>query len=227
MKNVKRIVCVALAVWSVVVGQSFGVTSFNSGGTYNIDYTINDNVAVDNGTTFNLLNGGKVPSSYLLQGYNNSMLNILGGSVQKIIYHGLSSTTISGGTVNTWINSNNYATSSLTMTGGRVELLNDGIGSITISGGSVGTLDCDGDGGSVAGTITIIGSNFAINGTSVDYGKYLKSDFHFGTLTGTMANGDALNTYFTISGYASITLIPEPTMCLMLGLGCLLIRKRK
>ncbi len=227
MKNVKMVACVVVAVCGLVVGQTFGLTSFNDGGTYNIGYTINDNVAVDNGTILNLITGGTVASPYLLQGYYDGMLNISGGWVQKIIYHGFSTTTMSSGTVGTWINSNCYVTSSLTMTGGRIDLINDGIGSITISGGSIGTLSCDGDGGSVAGIITIIGSNFAINGISVGYGEYSKSNFSSGILTGTLANGDVLNTYFTISGNAAITLVPEPTMFLILGLGGLLIRKRK
>lgn len=233
MKNARMTIWMVTTVLVMTAGQGFGLTEFKDGGIYNINYTINDNVSVDNGapamqTTFNLLSGGTVSSPYLLQGYESSKLNIAGGSAYQIKHHGPGSITISAGTVGSLYCSNIYVANSLIMTGGQVNYLNDGVGSMTISGGAVDILDVDGDGGIASGLVTINGYNFAINGNPVSFGQYFKSDFASGNLTGTLANGDALDTQFYINYSASITLVPEPTTICLLAIGSLaLIRKKK
>jgi hypothetical protein len=230
MKNVKITTWMVTAVLVMAAGQGFGLTEFKDGGTHDINYIINDTVQVDFvtpglNTTVNLLSGGTIPSPYLLDGNFTSRINISGGTASKLVSHGQA--TISAGMVNSLYGSNVYATSSVTMTGGRVDYLNDGIGSIIISGGSVGILSCDGDGGSTAGLIKIIGSNFAVNGAPVGFGQYFHSNFSYGTLTGILANGDALNTQVYLSGPASITLVPEPTTICLLAIAGLFIRGKK
>jgi len=91
--------------------------------------------------------------------------------------------------------------------------------------------------------LTLVGSDFAINGVSVslyedikDYATYEHiSDGIYGytgTITGTLADGSSLNNYFEIwdNGGVSngnIYLIPEPCSVLLLGFGVLILRKRK
>jgi hypothetical protein len=230
MKNVKMTICLVIAVLVIAAGQGFGLTDFNDGATHNINYTINDNVQVDFvtpglHTTFNLLNGGTIPSPYQLDGNLTARINISGGSVNRLVSHG--QITISAGTVGSLYASNVYNTNTVTMTGGRVNYLNDGIGTITISGGSIGNLGVDGDGGVKVGQVIISGSNFAVNGNHVNYGEYFHNNFYSGRLTGILANGDALDTQFSIDYAASITLIPEPTTICLFGLAGLFLRRRK
>ena len=82
-------------------------------------------------------------------------------------------------------------------------------------------------------TLTIYGSNFAIDGSSVGFGvitSMLGGDYGnepYRRLTGTLANGDIINNQFQIGNDAKIVLVPEPTMLLLLGLGAVMLRRRK
>ncbi len=75
-------------------------------------------------------------------------------------------------------------------------------------------------GGTVAGQIlasdsskiTLIGRDFAINGSPVDYGVYTSADFSSGRITGTLANGDLLDNNFAITGDSSIVLAEDPIL---------------
>jgi hypothetical protein len=228
MKNVRMMYCLTAAILVLMTAQGFSLIDIKDGAIHNINYAINDNVRVDwleptKATTVNLLSGGIINGT--LEANNKAILNIAGGQVTKIVNGVATQATISSGTVGSWYGCNVIATNSITMTGGRINYLNDGIGSIIISGGSIGTLDCDGDGGRVnAGLVKLIGTNFAINGTSLGYGQYSNIS---GTLTGILANGNALNTAISIDGPASITLVPEPTTLCLFALAGLLIRNKK
>jgi hypothetical protein len=101
-----------------------------------------------------------------------------------------------------------------------------------MSGGTI-TNDIMADGQAI---LAISGSNFAIDGISVGFGE-IKSIFGggysndpFRRLTGTLANGDRINSPFQIGGNtASIVLVeavPEPATLLLLGLGGVLLSKR-
>ena len=57
-----------------------------------------------------------------------------------------------------------------------------------------------------------------------DLGEIITST---GTLTGILANGDAISNDFYISTNASIVLMPEPTALLLVGLGVVIMRRRK
>jgi len=97
-----------------------------------------------------------------------------------------------------------------------------------ISGGEIGSLSVNGlcniTGGVISelvsgGTVYIYGSGF-----NYDYGAITDS---IGTLTGVLNNGDIINSSFEISEGGSIVLIPEPGSLLLLGLGSVLLRRKK
>jgi hypothetical protein len=76
--------------------------------------------------------------------------------------------------------------------------------------------------------ITLVGSDFAINGNSVGYGQYSVFDYPSGgILTGTLANEVTLNNPFFIRDGSSIALVPEPATILLLGLGAMMLRKKR
>ena len=118
-----------------------------------------------------------------------------------------------------------------------------GNGQVIMSGGTAGWLQTWGNGhltfsGGVinstlaafdSSSITIIGSNFAVDGSPVDYGKYIASDFvgGEGVLTGILNNGALLNNSFYISTGASITLVPEPTTILLFGFGLTMAARKQ
>ena len=71
--------------------------------------------------------------------------------------------------------------------------------------------------------VYIHGYNFAIDDIEVDYGEI---DVKWGTLTGTLINGDPLDVDLDINHFSFITLIPEPTTLLLFGLGTMILRNR-
>ena len=100
---------------------------------------------------------------------------------------------------------------------------------VTVSGGLIGGIIKAGIWPTICSTkITFKGTNFAINGHSVNYGTFDTEgqDYVHGTITGTLANGDLLNNEFYINGSSSIVLIPEPATLLLLGLGAVVVRKK-
>ena len=80
---------------------------------------------------------------------------------------------------------------------------------------------------------TIDGRDFAVDGTPVGYIELssILGGNHWSEadrrLTGTLLNGDPLDNNFYIGDSAKIILIPEPGTLLLLGLGCLMLRKRR
>ncbi|MGA2173043.1 MAG: PEP-CTERM sorting domain-containing protein [Sedimentisphaerales bacterium] len=251
MKNVRMTICLIAAVLVMATSQGFGVTEFKDGGTHNISSTINDAVWVDYQapgmqTTVNLLNGGNINS---FEGFNDSRINIFGGTAGYSIYADDDcQATMFGGTVDYFVAENS---SHITMSGGTVvkSLYAYGNSQLTFSGGIVenGYLfvyqNCQAEmsGGMVAGflevgdsaTLIIDGSNFAIDGTPLSFGKItsiLGGNYENETvrrLTGTLANGDIINNYFQIGNTASIVLIPEPATLLLLGLGAAMLRRKR
>ena len=103
MKNVRMTICLVTAVLFMAAGQGFGWTYFNDGGTHNVNYSIGDNVQVQNGasgmpTTLNLLNGGSIGGVRLVA-LEDSRINIYDGSVSRIAAGDNSQVTMSGGVV--------------------------------------------------------------------------------------------------------------------------------
>jgi hypothetical protein len=234
MKNARMIICLMATVLVMVASQGFGWTQFKDGGTHNISSTINDDVWVDYlapgmQTTVNMLDGG-VPAPYGIQGYNDGRINVSGGDISQLGAFASCHINISDGSVGyLWSHDN---------------------GQLTISGGSFGRIELYENSQAImsGGTMnpdslslllsnakwTIVGSNFAIDGTPVGYGEVssiLGSGWMaepYRRITGTLANGDMLNAQFKIGYYtASIVLIPEPATLSLLAIGGLLLRRRK
>jgi hypothetical protein len=89
----------------VAVGLANAWTQLNDGGVHNIDYIISDDVWVDfgvsgMGTTVNFLSGGGVASGYELQGHEDCLINIVGGTIGNDFHlYNRSQSSISSGSV--------------------------------------------------------------------------------------------------------------------------------
>ncbi len=196
-------------------------------------------------TTVDLVDGG-MAASYLCA-YDNTTFTLSGGLVGEYLEaQGNSRITISEGAIGSWMNVMDNSRVDVTggLVGSGIETQNNS--RLTISGGMIGDgLSASHNsritisGGSVAGSlsaynnslVTISGGYFGDLMTVDDNGQVfiMGSDFNFGlgritetegTLTGTLQNGDSIDFGFHLYGAnASITLIPEPTTLLLLGLG--------
>lgn len=181
--------------------------------------------------------GGKLEAS------GSSTITMISGSVGgNLTAHGGSTVTMSGGSVGNYFQARMNGI--IIMAGGSVERGLEAInnGTITMSGGSVGTL-----GAGINGTIYLNGTGFKVDGQTLTYGDKLSDfvplvvyrpdgniyDCYTGTVTGTLADGSALNTLFAIyntgdlAGTADIYIIPEPATVILLGFGGLILRSRK
>ena len=244
MKNVRMTICLMLAVLFMATGQGFGNIYFNDGGIHNIDYAIAEYVYVENHTTVNVLDGGSLSiitiydnsqvtmtggHVVVLSARDSSQVTMSGGQVSELTATNGSQVTMSGGSINS--NLTAAGSSHITMSGGSVSsnLIAWESGQITMSGGSVGLYLFANDssqvtmlGGTIenkiiltGGTIlTIVGSNFAIDGTPFSSGEItsiLGGSYEYEshrTLTGTLAKGDIINNQFQIGNTAKIVISP-------------------
>ena len=78
-------------------------------------------------------------------------------------------------------------------------------------------------------SITFYGSDFAINGVSVTgtFGALPDGSERYGTLPGTLANGDTLNNGISINDNAQLTLVAEPATLLLFGLVAVMLRRKR
>jgi len=236
-----------LVIFGVVTQKAVAVITFDDGGVHNIDYVVNDSVWVDWNapamkTTVNWIDGGIIPYPYCLRGYEDSVINMSGGSIefgllafdnsQVDVYGGLiywleardnSKLTVSGGKVDASLYA--YHNSQVEIKDGsiRYNLIAEYNSQVTISGGSIGAEIRAGQHKSANSSITFIGSDFAVNDISVGYGVIDTGGWNSisGTLTGTLANGDYLNSEINIWGESRIVLapIPAPGALLLCGIG--------
>jgi len=277
MRNLKMTICLAVVVLFMATGQGFGLTQFKDGEIHNISYTINDEVQVDYGvqgmgTTFNLLSGGSIAggSDYWpnnLKGYEDSHINISGGTLIYTLYawdncqvnfsegmiigcisaHDNSQVVLSGGATTNGINAS--GNSHVTVSGGSTSyLIADYDSRVSISGGSISNAIADMSlwthrnsktiisGGTMKGIICLqdisciefIGTDFAIDGSPFGYGKFNPPISGYGcVLTGTLANGDYLDNKLVFYDGSSIILTPEPATLLLLGLGSVMLRRKR
>jgi hypothetical protein len=231
MKRKSVEILAAAVVLFMSVSPVMAVVEFNDGGVWDIDYEINSAVSVDHyspgmGTTVNMLTGGSI--HYDLTGWEDSTLNILGGSIYRnLSAHHSSQVTVSGGSMDELRTSDS---SQVTVSGGSVkDFWAYDSSQITVSGGSIG--------GNLMlwenAVLTIDGSDFAVDGTPVGYVEFMSilggSPWYepYRRLTGTLLNGDSLDSDFRIGNSAKIVLITEPAMLLLLGFGGIAFVRRR
>lgn len=215
-----------LAVSTVVMASSVYIDD-GASHTFDDNTFQNDHVRLDyynidpSGTHVNLVDGGSVD---LIAAYNNSTITLSGGEVGSNLWAFNNSTvTISSGEIVGFIGARDNST--FTMSGGAVGIYIgvDDNSSFTMSGGEIdlfirardnATVTMSGgviDGGFKvldSATIYLEGSNFNVNGTSLVNGDKLSNfgdliynpydNYYHGTVTGTLADGSALNNYFSI-----------------------------
>jgi hypothetical protein len=179
----------------------------NDGGVHTIDYQLDDNVWVEDSpsdefTTLNLIDGGIIRD--WVNVFDYSQVNMSGGSIGFDLFtwnnsHAVISDGLIASDLNTFDNSDVF------VFGGTIE------GGLNIQSNS---------------RLTVSGTNFAINGFPVSYGTYTASEYISGILTGTLSNGDLINNEFGIANNASITLVPEPSTLVLIGMSVLCLRRR-
>jgi hypothetical protein len=101
MKRKSVEILAAAVVLFMSVSPVMAVVEFNDGGVWDIDYEIIDDVWVDfetpgMGTTLNILEGGSILPRNLLKGFEDSIINMSGGSIGSLWAHDNSQVTISG-----------------------------------------------------------------------------------------------------------------------------------
>ena len=203
------------AMLLAVVPASAAVISHTGSGTYNYPSltAVGDSVYAFDTTTVNLLTNGLIGGH--LKAYEDSMVNVSGGSIGvDLLAFNKSRMNVSDGSIGDDMLA--YDDSTVTVSGGTIGdyLASYSNSIITVSGGSIGA-------GLVArnnSTLTIIGSGF-----NFDYGDYIDGsvlDLQF--LTGSLADGTALNNQVWIYDAATVTLqqvIPEPSTGLLFLFG--------
>lgn len=219
-RNSAVLVTAVTLVLSLALPRANAVIDFNDGGIHDIGYEINDDVRVDweapgMETTVNLLPSGAITPGYGLYGYNDSRINIFGGSVGY------------------WLRA--YDSTRVEISSGWITYYLSAYGSseVTVSGGSIGDSIFAGYDSPDDSVITFVGSDFAVDGETFGYGE-LSSIWGGGNwgeprrrLTGTLASGVLLDNDFYIGGDSRIVLVPEPGTVLLLGLGGLMLRRKR
>ena len=272
---------VAAVVLFVSVSPVMAVIEFNDGGVWDIDYEIHDDVWIDYlkpgmQTTVNLLAGGSIITFppyeyYMLQAFEDSLINISGGSMDTVLRaYDSSQVNISGGSLKGGCQAYGnraFGNNRINISGGSIGGLLEAFGNsqMSISGGSINWLEAYSDsrvsisggslsvlgalsrskvtvsGGSIInelfadyeGILTIHGSDFAVDGTPVGYteltsilgGSCYNEPYRH--LTGTLFSGESIANDFGIGKNGKIVLIPEPATLLLLGLGAVMVRRKR
>ena len=91
MTNARTTIWVMAIVLCLASSPVLAWIGFADGDTHDITYEINDQVRVDYhapgmSTTLNLLPGGSITAPHEFRGYEDSQINILGGSIGALLF---------------------------------------------------------------------------------------------------------------------------------------------
>ena len=157
----------------VVVSQTYAYVDIKDGQTHDIDYQFNNNehIRVDYGspglqTTINWLDGASISGGYSLWAYEDSRINIKGGTTGSLMSaRGRSQVTISGGTV--WLGA--FDNSRVDIFGGTTNQADIGsYAQANLYAGSVGSFSTSQSGWVRMSGGTVTGSIQAYNTSRVD-----------------------------------------------------------
>ena len=175
----------AAVVLFVSVSPVMAGIEFKDGMTHDIDYQINEPVSVDYEspglqTTLNILDGATIPSGYYVTSWEDSIINILGGSMNWLRARDRSLGTASGGW-SYWLTASD--TSQVTVSGGSITGLRAYESSqVTVSGGSINNYlrayassQVSVSGGSITGLHAYESSQVTVSGGSI--GRELRLDW--------------------------------------------------
>jgi len=217
------------------------IVSINDGMSHTInDYTylfdtvwLDYPMAIPNfpGTHVDLVEGGVVTN---LTACNNATISVTGGTVMGyLVATGNSQVSMIAGDVGWGISA--YRNASLTISGGMVtfdmrpDLRTNYNGTIYLEGNGFEVTDLNGN-----TTILSNGDKLSDFVSLVEWRPQGDIwDYYTGTITGTLADGSTLDSEFEISntgfyeGTADIVIIPEPGSLILLGLGAVLLRRRR
>lgn len=164
--------------------------------------------------------------------YNAGYTEIDSAILDNIVISGMGTTVqlVDGGSVTGDIRVEQGHYASFFMTGGSIggDLYALGALPMFIKGGTIaGNISVGSP--SELGDIYIHGNNFMIDGQPVAYGISIQQN---GQLTGTLENGDAIDTTVSFSGSNGIVLVevsqvPEPASLVLLTLGAFCLRRKK
>jgi hypothetical protein len=158
-----------------------------------------------------VMSGGEVSGDLRVRG--SSSAEISGGSIQSLYFSSDAAGSISGGLISSL--EITYG-APLSISGGTIGALSSYDATATVEGGSVSEIHVL----TRDATVFLRGSGFAVDGFPVPYGDL---EALTGTLTGTLASGDAISSVFTrelfLGERGAITLIPEPSTAVLLFSG--------
>ncbi|MHC4457922.1 MAG: PEP-CTERM sorting domain-containing protein [Planctomycetota bacterium] len=205
-------------------------------GEHNLDFEVDDpegvlvtNLEGEPPTILNVLTGAFIHNE--LQASRDSIINVFDGSIGWVNHRG-SQMTMYGGSISGELYSN-LATvdiydgsigEDLRLVGSSANIFDGSIGADLYASGSYLNIS----GGLIGGEIWLDGhitATIAGTGFNYDYGEITRPWI---ILTGTLANGDPINNWIELDGKSKLILVtPEPSTILLLGLGVVLLRRKR
>ncbi len=220
---------------------------YDGGGNYIVDWDSNDEsvfvdyLRPDDRTHLDIVSGAKFEYGEYVSGWGNSTIDISGGSLWEFTAYDNCQVTVTGGDTSSLYLEDN---SSLNMSGGWHRVVAHQNNTVSVTGGylyqsnyagGASTMDITGgyiiddiaaDGEAV---ITIYGTDFNYDYGEVPVGNPIKWSQFSGNITGYIGGTNYVSFNYYVFDNASIVLapIPEPTTLFLLGLGAVILRKRR